>query len=196
MLQLAGGPGAVTGFLKAEGIEGMRVDRSTKLLITDAYGATDLMPGGEWSFQFLQEHRDELSNDPPAAAAEVFLTDPRDTSTPEAMITLLERIYRRELLSEPNTQVLLDIMEHCESGAARLKGLLPAGTTVAHKTGTIPRVSINDMGIITLPEEAGHVAISIAVKSFGNGRLVNGEEAERTIAHLARAVHDFALFAH
>ena len=196
VLQLAGGAAAVTDFLRAAGIEGMRVDRSTKGLITDAYGATALMPDNQWSFQFLQEHRAALSNDPPAAAAEVFLADPRDTSTPAAMLDLLARIYRRELLSAASTRVLLDIMESCESGAARIKGLLPAGTVVAHKTGTIPRISTNDMGIVTLPDGAGHVAISIVVKSPGKGDFTQREDAERTIAHLARAVYDFALFSH
>jgi len=56
-------------------------------------------------------------------------------------------------LSEKSTELLLDIMERCETGAGRLKGLLPEGTVIAHKTGTIGGTT-NDVGIITLPQDA------------------------------------------
>ena len=196
VLNLAGGPRAVTEFLRASGLEGIRVDRSTKLLITHAYGVSELMPGGEWSFLFFQEHRDVFTVDPQDDSAEVFLNDARDTSTPEAMVTLLERIFRREILSEQSAALLLDIMQRCETGASRLKGMLPSGTVVAHKTGTIEKVAINDVGIITLPDEAGHVVISVFVKAPGKGDYLKQDTAERVIAQVARAVYDFALFAH
>ena len=45
-------------------------------------------------------------------------------------------------------------MERCETGKARIKGMLPQGTDVAHKTGTLGGVA-DDVGVITLPGEAG-----------------------------------------
>jgi beta-lactamase class A len=60
---------------------------------------------------------------------------------------------------------------------------------VAHKTGTIGGTT-NDVGIITLPDGAGHVAITVFVKSSEKEVSVR----ERTIAEVARAVHDFFLF--
>lgn len=60
---------------------------------------------------------------------------------------------------------------------------------MAHKTGSIGGTT-NDVGIITLPDDAGHVAIAIFVKS--SEKEVSARE--RTIAEIARAVYDFFLF--
>lgn len=194
VLDLAGGPSAVNAFLAAAGIEGMRVDRSTKLLITDAYGVTDQIPDVGWSHAFLREKAAAMKGMPPAAASAAFAADVRDTSTPEAMLALLEAIHRRAQLSESSAALLLGIMGRCETGAARLRAMLPGGTAVAHKTGTIPRVTINDVGILTLPDGAGQVAIAVFANS-PTGALADEAAAERAIAHAARAAYDAALLA-
>jgi beta-lactamase class A len=80
-------------------------------------------------------------------------------------------------------------MRRCRTGEARLRGILPEGTEIAHKTGTIGRTT-NDVGIITLPDSAGHVAIAVFVKSSEK----DVPARERTIAEIARSVHDFFLF--
>lgn len=80
-------------------------------------------------------------------------------------------------------------MRRCRTGEARLRGLLPQGTELAHKTGTIGGTT-NDVGIITLPDNAGHVAIAAFVKA--SEKEVSARE--RAIAEIARAVHDFFLF--
>ena len=72
LLGLAGGPEQVSEFLQSSGIEGMRVDRSTKILLTDAFGITDRLPEGKWSYQFLQEHNEAFTERPPVEAAEAF----------------------------------------------------------------------------------------------------------------------------
>ena len=126
---------------------------------------------------------------PREVAAAKFDADPRDTATPEAMVALLQRIYRKDLLKAESAELLLDIMRRCRTGEARLKGMLPLGTEVAHKTGTIGGTT-NDVGIVTLPEDAGHVAITVFVKSSEK----EVSDRERTIADVARAVYDFFLF--
>jgi len=73
--------------------------------------------------------------------------------------------------------------------------MLPFATVVAHKTGTLPLVAINDVGIITLPDDAGHVAIAVFVKSVEKtGAFIEDEESEVIIAQIARAVYDFFLY--
>ena len=194
MLELAGGPAAVTDFLRTAGIEGMRVDRSTKLLITDAYGVTDRMPQGQWSYPFLQEHEESVFEQaPPDASADAHLTDPRDTTTPEAMVRLLERLFRGELLGAAGTRVLLEIMERCETGEQRLRGLLPPGVAVTHKTGTIPRVCINDAGILSLPD-GGHAVVAVFVKAVSAADYIGEAASERVIAQIARSAYDFCVF--
>ena len=112
--------------------------------------------------------------------------DPRDTATPEALVDLLLKIWRREALSPAQSTVLLDIMAGTESGRRRLRGLLPKGTQVIHKTGTVTGIVTNDAGIITLPGSAGHVAIAVMVRESANAIPVQ----ERAIAEIARAVYD------
>ena len=190
LLNLIGGPKAVTDFLRASGIEGMRIDRSIKSLLADAYGLSGFM-----SFQRFKEYVNTSTAESQKAAVETFLADPRDTSTPDAMVSLLERIYHRELLKEESTELLLDIMQRCQTGESRLRSMLPPGTVVSNKTGTLRRITVNDVGIITLPDDAGHLVLSVLTKSLGKGDFVKVAECQHVIAHVARAVYDFFLFA-
>ena len=123
------------------------------------------------------------------AAAAAFDQDPRDTATPDAMVELLAKIHHKSLHKPETAELLLDIMRRCQTGEHRLKGLLPEGAIVAHKTGTIGGTT-NDVGIITLPQGAGHVAISVLVKESTKPVA----DRERVIAQISRAVHDFFLF--
>jgi beta-lactamase class A len=84
--------------------------------------------------------------------------------------------------------LLLDIMRRCETGLTRIKGSLPPGTEVMHKTGTIG-MTTNDVGIMTLPADAGHVVISVFVKSSGK----EIPDRERAIAEVSRVVYDYFL---
>jgi beta-lactamase class A len=123
------------------------------------------------------------------SAAAAFDKDPRDTATPDAMVELLAKIQHKSLHKPETAELLLDIMRRCQTGEHRLKGLLPDGAIVAHKTGTIGGTT-NDVGILTLPGGAGHVAISVFVKESTKPVA----DRERVIAQIARAVHDFFLF--
>jgi beta-lactamase class A len=189
VLRLAGGPQAVTARMKAGGIEGISVDRSTAQLIADWVGATKLPPEKEWTPAIFMAAFAAVKPEERIEAARRFDADPRDTATPEAMAALLERVYRKDLLKPQSAELLLDIMRRCQTGEARLRGILPAGTVVAHKTGTIGGTA-NDVGIITLPDGAGHVAIAVFVKASVN----DVPARERAIAEIARSVHDFFLF--
>lgn len=188
-LRLAGGPEAVTARMREIGISGIDVNRSTARLIADWIGITQIPAESEWSTTLFRTLSEAVKPEERKAAAARFDADPRDTATPDGMVTLLGRIYRKDLLKTESAELLLDIMRRCRTGEARLKGLLPLGTEVAHKTGTIGGTT-NDVGIVTLPDNAGHVAIAVFIKS--SEKEVSARE--RTIAEVARAVHDFFLF--
>ena len=113
-------------------------------------------------------------------AARRDLWDTRDSSTPDAMVDLLKRLYAGNLISLDSRNYLLGLMAHCETGKNRMKWLLPDGTPVEHKTGTLTGLA-DDVGFITLPN--GH---RIAVAIFARG----GANRPRTIATAARAVYD------
>lgn len=188
LLRLAGGPETVTARMRALGIRDMEIHRPTINLIADSAGY-NLPPETEWTPELFKKFHEATTPESRKAAAAKFAADPRDTTTPAAMGVLLELIYRGEILKPKSGTLLLDIMERCRTGGARLKGILPGKTIVAHKTGTIGGIT-NDVGIIKLPDDAGHIAIAVFVKSSEKDIA----ERERAIAQIARAVYDYFLF--
>jgi len=108
------------------------------------------------------------------------------------MTLLLDMIYHNKTLSKVNTDFLYKIMTETSTGPKRLKGLLPAGTVVAHKTGTSPTnaeglsPSTNDVGIITLPN-GKHLAIAVFVCNSTNDEATR----EGVIAKIAKAAWDY-----
>ena len=107
------------------------------------------------------------------------LFDRRDSSTPVAMVDLLKRIYKAQLIRPESRDYLLDVMAQCATGKNRIKALLP-GVPIEHKTGTLNGLA-DDVGFITLPD-GRRVAIAI----FTRG----GADRPRTIAESARAIYD------
>ena len=108
------------------------------------------------------------------------LRDLRDSSTPKAMVSLLQRIDSGKLLQPRSRSYLLEIMGRCATGRNRMRALLPAGTRVEHKTGTLSGYT-SDVGFITLPDGR-----RLAVAFFARA----GANRPRTIAEAARAVYD------
>ena len=108
------------------------------------------------------------------------LYDVRDSSTPRAMVDLLRRIDRGNLLQPASRFHLLSLMERCVTGKNRIRGLLPADALVENKTGTLSGLT-TDVGFITLPNGR-----RIAVAFFAR----HGLDRPRTIAEAARAVYD------
>lgn len=190
VLKAAGGGGAVNARLAALGVQGISVDRPTIELIADAVGVRDLGPESQWSRKAFAEKSRAVTDAEREAARIAFYRDPRDTATPEGMSRLLQKIWQRETLSDASTALLLDIMLRCQTGADRIKGLLPPRTPVMHKTGSLGIGVTDDVGIITLPDGAGHLVISVFVKEA----TASVEQQERTIAQIARAAYDYFYF--
>jgi beta-lactamase class A len=189
LLRHAGGGEAVTARMRKLGIEGLRVDRPTLHLIADWKGLSPGPGEEERDPAKYDELLDSVSQEKSDEAERAFYEDVRDTSTPRAMAALLEKIWKRQALTEASTELLLDIMKRCRTGAGRLKGILPEGTEVRHKTGTIGK-TLNDVGILTLPAGAGHVVVAAFVKKSDLPEAAR----ERAIAEAARAAHDYFLF--
>jgi beta-lactamase class A len=117
-------------------------------------------------------------------------TQYRNWSSPEAAVALLRALHERQGLTEASQALLLKLLTESTPGAKRLKGLLPAGTSVAHKTGTSGTqkgitAATNDIGIITLPN-GKHLAIAV----FVSDSPADEKTREGVIAKLARAVWD------
>jgi beta-lactamase class A len=190
MLKVAGGPKAVTARARELGFKEIDVSRSEAELGAALSGVYELPPESEWSPEMFERLYAQAEGNDPKVIKEKFLADERDTATPDALAALLVEVFRGKALSASGTERLLKIMEATTTGPNRLKGLLPAGTVVAHKTGTWGSVgTTNDVGIITLPDGAGHVAIAVLVKASTK----NVPERERAIAEITRTLYDFFL---
>jgi len=155
LLAAVGGPQAVTRWVQsATGLTDFRLDRDIATLVRDD-GAIN-----------------------PATSI-----DRRDSVTPAAMVRLLSGFYRGQWLSSSSRDVLLGAMSRCQTGRNRIRALLPEGTQVAHKTGTLNNTS-SDVGIIHTQDGRD---LAVAIYVTGQGSKV-GREAR--IATLARALYD------
>ena len=187
LTKLAGGPSAVTAWVHSQGIEGLRVDRDTAGLIRDFY---HLPPGPSFPESLeaalkANPKLEDISDKPDPK----FDNDPKDTATPLAMGTLLQRIFTGKALSPASTTLLTGIMERNTTGKARIRARLPEDTVVAEKTGTIGG-SVNNVGLVTLPGDGGKIVMAIFIKQSRQPFEVR----ERVIADVARALYDYYLF--
>jgi beta-lactamase class A len=114
----------------------------------------------------------------------------KNWATPRAATKLLRALLEQKTLADGSRALLLKFMTESLPGAGRLKGQLPAGTVVAHKTGTSGSregvtAATNDVGIVTLPN-GHHLLIAVFVSDAPGDQ--NAREA--VIAQIARAVWD------
>jgi beta-lactamase class A len=118
-------------------------------------------------------------------------TQYRNWATPEGAAALLRALYEKRGISDPHQKLLLKFMTESVPGAKRLKGMLPSGTAVAHKTGTSGTntdgvtAATNDIGIVTLPN-GKHLAIAVFVSDSPADETIR----EAVIAGIAKAAWD------
>ncbi|HKX31715.1 MAG TPA: class A beta-lactamase, subclass A2 [Blastocatellia bacterium] len=117
----------------------------------------------------------------------------RNWATPKGAIALLKLLHEGKVLSAQSHELLTKLMIETPTGLKRIKGLLPNGTIVAHKTGTSGTVNgitaaTNDIGIITLPN-GKHLAVAVFVSDAKAGREIR----EGVIARIAKAAYDVFL---
>lgn len=113
---------------------------------------------------------------------------------PLAMSKLLAIAYQPNFLSKESHTFLWKILEETSTGPKQIKGLLPLGTVVAHKTGRSSTneqgitAATNDVGIINLPN-GKHLAIAVFISNSPTDLAMR----ESIIARIAKAAYDDAL---
>lgn len=115
-------------------------------------------------------------------------------TTPVAANEVLASFYynKENLLSQKSHDFIWKVMRETETGANRLKGELPEGTVVAHKTGSSGTnkdnvtEATNDIGIVFLPN-GKYFIISV----FVTDSRENAETNEKIIADIAKAAWDY-----
>ncbi|MBD3415268.1 MAG: serine hydrolase [Candidatus Aminicenantes bacterium] len=182
----------VNARLETYGIDAITVNRSCQHLIMDAIGLDFEAHKGMSLEEVITSYRVKRQENPDLGkeTRETFTSVMKDQSTPEAMNTLLEKIWNHEILDPESCQYILNIMLGCETGVRRIKAGLPPGIPLAHKTGTIGG-TVNNTGIIYLPEGLGHVALTVF---FKDTQPMKTAEVEDKIAEISRYVYDYFYF--
>jgi beta-lactamase class A len=78
--------------------------------------------------------------------------DPRDTTTPNAMIATMQRMLVSDELATASRDLLLTWMKNCQTGLHRLRAGLPPAWSAGDKTGTGDNGAVNDNAIIWPPQ--------------------------------------------
>ena len=86
--------------------------------------------------------------------------DPRDTTTPHAMVDAMLKIFTQDVLSLPSRALLIDWMSASSTGLDRLRAGLPRSWHTSDKTGTGGNGAYNDIAITWPP---GRRPILVAV---------------------------------
>jgi beta-lactamase class A len=191
LLPLAGGPAVVTAQLDAVGLSDIRVDRSEAELWFDSFGATP-PPRSQWTPAGIRGAIAAVPENERREALRRFLADPRDTATPDALVELMRQLFEGRRLSPESRERILALMARTRSGEKRLRAGLPRGTPVADRTGTGADVAginvvTDDVGLVTLPGNRGHLAIALMIA--GSDRPI--EQREKAMARIARAAWDY-----
>jgi beta-lactamase class A len=91
----------------------------------------------------MDSYEPELNRDAPG--------DPRDTTTPQAIAADYQRIVLGSVLPPDKRSLILDWLRRSTTGSNTIRAGVPAGWTVAHKTGNGDYGRENDIGIVWPP---------------------------------------------
>ncbi|MCE2395643.1 serine hydrolase [Candidatus Poribacteria bacterium] len=112
-----------------------------------------------------------------------FSEDKSDVSSPNDMCRLLELIYDGNILSAQSREAVLDILKRQQLSTV-IPHALPAGTAVAHKTGSYHSVRC-DVGIVFSP--TGPYTVAIMAKEMTTGDRLS---VDASLAAISRSVYD------
>ncbi|MFM8499335.1 MAG: class A beta-lactamase [Chakrabartia sp.] len=166
LMRRVGGPSAIRDVIASKRLGAIRFGPGERHFQAATAGLTwkpEYSSG--WAFQTA---RAALPLSVRKAAMDRYVADPMDGATPAAIARSLVRLKRGELLSPQSTQYLLNVMQSTVTGRARLKAGVPAGWTLAHKTGTgqdlgSRTAGFNDVGLMTAPDGTSYgIAVMIA----------------------------------
>ncbi|MCU0227322.1 MAG: class A beta-lactamase-related serine hydrolase [Bryobacterales bacterium] len=184
---------AVTHRMVALGVPEIRVDRTELQLLLDFVGASSVEPAGGWTVDRIRERYRSATLAQRHAALQAFHTDPRDTTTPDAMVSLLLQVHRGTALKSHSGELLRSFLAQCKTGANRLRGKLPASISFLHRTGTTDTTDgvtagTNDVGILHLPRGKGTIILAAFLRRC-SGSMAQREEALASIGQ--QVAHHF-----
>ena len=110
--------------------------------------------------------------------------DPRDTTSPEAMVGNLRLLLLGPTLGPASRKRLTDWMIACRTGKGRLRAGLPAGWRIGNKTGSGANGTCNDIAIVWRPRQSR----PLLVATYLTGASVAPPLRESILASVANAI--------
>jgi beta-lactamase class A len=109
--------------------------------------------------------------------------DPRDTTTPAAMMSDLNALVQGTALSDDSREALAAMLNRCQTAAARIPAGLPTRWTSGNKTGFGDHGTTNDVAVINPPDRA-----PIFVAAYYTGSTADNELREAVLATVGQIV--------
>ena len=172
--------------LKEIGLEKTKVSMSTRDLIFDVIGLNSLQPENKLLHVskkgFLEQRLD------PNAKSLGDIEN--DVSTPFEMMTLLEKIYKNEILNQKSCEAMLDILKRCQYYNAIPLYLPERKVVVAHKTGNLTGIR-NDVGIVYPLDKNAPFIVSAFTR-----KLKRGVDGDMAIARISEQAYNSLINVH
>jgi beta-lactamase class A len=109
--------------------------------------------------------------------------DPRDTTTPAAMLSNLRSLALGTALSAKSREQLTAWLLGNKTGGTRLRAGLPDGWRIGDKTGSGENGTTNDVGVVWAPERA-----PLIVTIYLTQTSATGEQRNATLAAVGRVI--------
>ncbi|UIP05588.1 class A beta-lactamase-related serine hydrolase [Erythrobacter sp. SDW2] len=155
LLKRVGGPDAVRAMIDKAGLGAIRFGPGEREMQSEIAGV-------QWHQSYAVgqsffKARAQVPDLQRRIAFDAYVQDPVDGASPRAIALALGRVVRGELLEKPTAEHLLALLGQVKSGPNRLKGGVPEGWSIGHKTGTgqvlrYEQAGYNDVGILTAPD--------------------------------------------
>jgi beta-lactamase class A len=109
--------------------------------------------------------------------------DPRDTTTPSAMLADLDALILGDALSQASRENLLGWLNNCKTATKRIPAGLPPDWKSGDKTGTGDNGTANDVAVIQRPDKA-----PILVAAYFTGSSASPAQRDSVLADVGRIV--------
>ncbi len=120
--------------------------------------------------------------------------DPRDTTTPRAMAGLLRTVYTGTVLKADSLARLKAWMVDCQTGLKEIRAGVPAGWTVADKTGR-GNGAVNDVAVVWPKDAAGKDKAPVFLAIYTTGGNLGDDARNQVMADTTKLVFDTLNFA-
>ncbi len=164
---------AAVGYMTVEALAAAAVTVSDN---TAANLLLQTMGGPAGLTRFFRAHGDNVTRlDRSEPALNTNLPgDPRDTTSPRAMVGAMRRVLTGDALSAASRARLLGWLEACRTGRDKLRAGLPSGWVAGDKTGSGEHGASNDVAIVWPPRRR---PILIAAYLSGGSKAPRARDA-------------------